>query len=112
MTISYEDFSKVEMRVGRIISVEGNIPGAKKKYYRLKIDFGPEIGIKQSAAQITDRYTMEELKGRLVLGVTNFPVRKIVDYMSEVLTLGVSDEKGQVVLIKPDVDVPLGVRLA
>ena len=112
MTISYSDFERVEIRLGRIIDVQGNIPGAKKNYYRLKIDFGKEIGVKNCAAQITDFYKPEDLMDRLVLAVTNFAPKKIVDYLSEVLVLGVSDDKDRVVLLKPDSDAPLGSRVS
>ena len=111
MAISYSDFEKVEINVGKIISVEDNIPGAKKQYYRLTVDFGPKIGIKQSAAQITEHYKREDLVGRQVIAVTNFEPKKIVDFMSEVLVLGVHDNEGRVILLKPDFAVPLGARM-
>jgi len=96
-----EDFEKLDIRVGRIIEVE-DFPEAKKPSYKLKIDFGPEIGVKNSSVQIVDLYKKEELKGKLVLGVVNFPPRKIGPFLSEVLTLGVPDEEGRCVLIVPD----------
>ena len=108
--IEYSDFEKVDIRVGRIVQVE-NFPQARKPAYKLLIDFGPEIGQKRSSAQITGRYTKEELIGRLVLGVVNFPPRQIGPVRSEVLTLGVPDENGEVVLISPTLDVPLGGKM-
>lgn len=105
-----EDFLKLDIRVGKVVSVE-DFPEARKPAYKLTVDFGPEVGIKKSAAQITKHYSKEDLKGRLVLGVTNFPPRQIGPFVSEVLTLGVPDENGEVVLIKPDMDVPLGGKL-
>ncbi|HLE47933.1 MAG TPA: tRNA-binding protein [Candidatus Thermoplasmatota archaeon] len=109
MTITWDDFTKVELRVGRIQKAE-HFPKAKKPAYRLWIDFGP-LGVKQSSAQITKRYRPEELVGRLVVGVTNFPPKQIVDFTSEVLTTGVIVQEGDVVLISPDHDVPLGARI-
>lgn len=108
--IAYEDFAKVEVRVGRIVSAEP-LEGARKPAYKLRIDFGPEFGVKQSSAQITAHYRPEELPGRQVLAVVNFPPRRIAGFRSEVLTLGLPDERGDVVLIVPTTDVPLGGRL-
>jgi tRNA-binding protein len=108
--ISFDDFLKVDVRIGRIIDVQP-FPEARKPAFKLKIDFGAEIGIKQSSAQITTHYTPETLMGRQVLAVVNFPPRQIGKFMSQVLTLGVPDENGQVVLIEPGHDVPLGGRL-
>ena len=108
--ISYSDFEKVDVRVGRIIEVE-DFPEAKKPAYKLLIDFGPEIGKKRSSARITRHYTREELVGKLVIAVVNFPPKQIGPFVSEVLTLGVPDENGEVVLLIPDQDVPLGVRM-
>jgi tRNA-binding protein len=108
--IGIEDFQKVDIRVGRVLSAE-LLEGARKPAYRLRIDFGPELGIKQSSAQVTVHYRTEELVGRLVLAVVNFPPRRIAGFKSEVLTLGVPDGAGNVVLIRPDADVPLGGRL-
>lgn len=108
--ISYEDFTKVDIRIGRILQVE-DFPEAKKRAYKLTIDFGAEIGIKQSSAQITVRYTKEELVGRLVMGVVNFPPKQIGPFVSEVLTLGFYDSEQAVVLAVPDKNAPLGARL-
>jgi len=108
--ISFDDFLKVDVRVGRILEAEP-FPEARKPALKLRIDFGPEIGMKKSSAQITRYYRPEELVGRLVLAVVNFPPRQIGPMRSEVLTLGVPDADGEVVLIHPDLDVPLGGRL-
>jgi tRNA-binding protein len=110
MTISFADFEKIDVRVGRIIRAD-TFPEARKPAYKLQIDFGPEIGVKKSSAQLTTHYQMDELTGRLVLGVVNFAPRQIGPFMSEVLTLGVPDADGGVVLIEPDRDVPLGGRM-
>lgn len=96
-----EDFEKLDIRLGKILEVE-DFPEAKIPAYKLRIDFGNEVGIKRSSARITDHYLKEELVGKLVLGVVNFPPRKIGPFESEVLTLGVPDENGKVVLIGPD----------
>lgn len=109
MQISYEDFEKVDMRVGRIIEVN-DFPEAKKSSYKLKIDFG-EIGIKVSSAQITDLYKKEDLIGKLVVAVFNFPPKQIANFKSEVLTLGVPDKFGKVVLLNPEREVELGVKV-
>ena len=110
MTISFADFERVDVRVGRVIKVE-SFPEARKPAYKLQIDFGPEIGVKKSSAQLTTYYRLDELEGRLVLGVVNFAPRQIGPFMSEVLTLGVPGPDGGVVLIAPDRDVPIGGRL-
>ena len=110
MPIAFADFEKVDIRVGRIIKAEP-FPEARKPAYRLQIDFGPEIGVKKSSAQLTTYYEADALTGRLVLGVVNFPPRQIGPFMSEVLTLGVPGADGGVVLIAPDRDVPIGGRL-
>lgn len=106
-----EDFQKLDIRVGKVLEV-ADFPEAKKPAYKLKIDFGPEIGIKNSSVQIVALYTKEELVGKLVLGVVNFPPRKIGPFESEVLTLGVPDREGKVILITPDMnDVVIGGKL-
>jgi tRNA-binding protein len=107
--IEFDDFLKVDMRVGRITEVE-DFPEARKPAWKLTIDFGEEIGIKRSSAQITN-YAREELEGRLVVAVVNFPPRQIGPVRSEVLTLGASNEAGEVILLAPDSDVPLGSRI-
>ena len=108
--ISYADFEKVDIRVGRITRAEP-FPQARKPAFRLWVDFGPEIGEKRSSAQITKHYTIEALIGRQVLAVVNFPPRQIGPVMSEVLVLGVPDEDGEVVLFAPSQQVPLGGRM-
>lgn len=108
--ITIEDFQRVDVRVGRVLSAEP-LAGARKPAYALRIDFGPEIGVKQSSAQVTIHYTPEALVGTLVLAVVNFPPRRIAGFRSEVLTLGVPDEHGAVILITPRSDAPLGARL-
>jgi tRNA-binding protein len=110
MTITYSDFEKVDIRVGRITRAEP-FPEARKPAIKLWVDFGPEIGEKRSSAQITKHYRPEGLVGRQVLAVVNFPPRQIGPVMSEVLVLGVPDEEGQVVLIGPGHEVPLGGKL-
>lgn len=108
--ITIEDFQKVDIRAGRIIEVE-EFPEAKKPAYKLTIDFGGEIGVKRSSAQITDRYFPQDLINRMVMAVVNFPARKIADFESDVLVLGLYNEEQEVVLISPDSYVPLGARL-
>ena len=108
--ITYPDFEKVDIRVGRIIDVQ-DFPEARNPAYKLKIDFGPEIGIKKSSAQITANYSKEELFNKLVLGVVNFPPKQIGPFISECLTLGLPDANGKVVLITPTMDLPLGGKL-
>jgi tRNA-binding protein len=106
-----EDFLQLDIRVGQIIRVE-DFPEARKPAYKLTINFGDEIGIKKSSAQIVARYTKEDLHERRILGVVNFPSRQIGPFVSEVLTLGVPDEHGDVILIAPDdKNAPLGGRL-
>lgn len=107
---TFDDFQKLDIRVGEIIEVE-DFPEAKKPAYKLKIDFGSEIGIKKSTAQLTKNYSKEELKNKKVLGVVNFPSRQIGPAVSEVLTLGVPDENNECVLISPDKDAPMGGKL-
>ncbi len=109
-TISWDDFAKVELRVGRVIRAEA-FPEARKPAYVLHVDFGPEIGVKKSSAQITDLYRPEELRGRLVVGVVNFPKKQIGPLMSECLVTGFHDEQGRVVLCVPERPVPLGAKL-
>ncbi len=108
--ISFDDFMKVDVRVGRIVEAQP-FPEARKPAIKLVIDFGGEIGRKKSSAQITKHYTPEALVGRQVLAVVNFPPRQIGKFMSEVLTLGVPDQTGEVVLIGPGLEVPEGGRL-
>lgn len=109
-TISFDDFLKVDIRLGRVIDAQ-EFPEARKPAYKLWIDFGPEIGVRKTSAQITELYSLDDLKGRLVMGVVNFPPRQIGPFMSEVLTLGVADTEGRVVLLSPDHDAPLGSRM-
>jgi tRNA-binding protein len=110
-TITWQDFEKVELRAGTIIEVN-DFPKARKPAFKLLIDFGTEIGIKRSSAQITKRYTKEELLGKQVICVTNFPARQIADFMSEILTTGFILENGEVVLSEPQHKVPNGSLLA
>lgn len=110
MTITYDDFDRVDIRVGRITRAEP-FPQARKPAFKLWVDFGGEIGEKRSSAQITKHYTPEELIGRQVLGVVNFPPRQIGPVMSEVLILGLPDADGEVVLIGPSHEVPLGGKM-
>lgn len=105
-----DDFLKLDIRAGRVLEAH-DFPEAKKPAYKLKVDFGPEIGQKWSSVQITQRYKREELVGRMVACVVNFPPRQIGPFFSEVLTLGFADTDGSVVLIRPDADVPLGAKL-
>jgi tRNA-binding protein len=108
--ITYDEFEKVEIRVGKVIQVE-DFPKARKPAYKLWIDFGEALGIKKSSAQITRLYAKADLVDRLVLAVTNFPPRQVADFMSEVLVLGIVVEDGEVALVLPDRPVPLGKRL-
>ncbi|MFN3487596.1 MAG: tRNA-binding protein [Emticicia sp.] len=110
-TITWQDFEKVELRTGTIIEVS-DFPKARKPAYKLLIDFGAEIGTKRSSAQITKLYTKEQLLGKQVICVTNFPPRQIADFMSEVLTTGFILEDGEVVLSEPQQKVPNGSLLA
>lgn len=108
--INYQDFEKVDIRVGEIVKVE-DFPEAKKPAYKLTIDFGSEIGIKKSSARITKHYTKRDLIGKQVIGVVNFPPKQIGPFVSEVLTLGLSDENGDVVLLTPTKKVPKGGKI-
>ena len=108
--ISYDDFAAVDIRVGRILRAEP-FAQARKPAFKLWIDFGPQIGERKSSAQITRHYTIESLIGRQVLAVVNFPPRQIGPFMSQVLVLGAPDADGEVVLLAPDHDVPLGGRM-
>ena len=108
--ISFDQFLTVDIRVGTVVGVEP-FAKARKPSLKLRIDFGPDIGIRKSSAQITEHYRAEELVGRQVAAVVNFPPRQIGPFMSEVLTLGFPDENGAVVLVRPDLAVPNGARL-
>jgi tRNA-binding protein len=108
-TITFEDFLKVDVRVGRVLEAAESTK-ARKPAYRLRVDFGPKLGVKTSSAQVTDHYTPEQLVGRQVLAVVNFPPRQVADVRSEVLVLGVVLEDESVVLVRPDREVPVGVR--
>ena len=108
--ISYEDFENVDIRVGEIVEVE-DFPEARKPAYKLAINFGDEIGTKKSSVQVTEHYTKEELIGKQVIAVVNFPVKQIGPFVSEVLTLGLPDETGKVVLLQPTQKVPLGGKM-
>ena len=107
--VTFDQFAVVDIRVGRIVEVE-DFPEARRPAWKLTVDFGPEIGRKRSSAQIRN-YERDELEGRLVLGVVNFPPRQIGPMRSEVLVLGASDVEGRVILLAPDADVPLGARI-
>ena len=109
-TIDWEDFERVDMRVGRVLEAEP-FPEARNPAIKLRIDFGP-LGIRQSSAQITRHYTPEALVGRLVVAVVNFPPKRVAGFRSEVLVLGAMPGPGDVVLLAPDLDVPLGTRIA
>ena len=108
--ITFDDFMKVDVRVGEVVRAEP-FPEARKPAYKLTIDFGPDVGVKRSSAQITRHYTTDQLTGRKVAAVVNFPPRQIGPFMSEVLMLGFPDEDGEVVLVGVDRDVPNGGRL-
>jgi tRNA-binding protein len=108
--LSYAEFERVDIRVGRIVEVE-DFPEARKPAFKLRIDFGPALGVRKSSAQTTKHYTKAALLNRLVVAVVNFPPKQIGPVMSEVLTLGVPDGDGGVVLLMPERDVPLGGRM-
>ena len=108
--IPFDDFMKVDIRIGQVVKAEA-FPEARKPAYKLTIDFGPEIGMKRSSAQITRHYTLEDLTGRKVAAVVNFSPRQVGPFLSEVLTLGFPDAEGEVVLVGVDRDTPLGGRL-
>ncbi|QDU92880.1 tRNA-binding protein [Lignipirellula cremea] len=110
-TITWADFERVELRAGTIVAVE-EFPAARKPAYKLKVDFGPELGVRQSSAQITVLYTKEELLGRQILGVVNFPPKQIGPFLSQFLVTGLYREDGAVVLASPEQPVPNGARLA
>jgi tRNA-binding protein len=109
VAISFDDFLAVDMRVGRVIEVQ-DFPEARKPAWKLTVDFGEEIGVKLSSAQVTN-YAREDLEGRLVVAVVNFPPRQIGPFMSEVLCLGAADDEDRIILLAPDADVPLGARI-
>jgi len=109
-TIDFNDFLKVDIRVGRILRAEP-YPEARRPAFKLWVDFGPEIGERKTSAQITKHYDLDDLPGRLVMGVVNFPPKQIGKFMSEVLILGVPDDEGEVVMLQPDKDVPVGGRM-
>ena len=108
--ITFDDFMKVDIRVGRVLRAE-DYPEARKPAIKMWIDFGPEIGERKTSAQVTAHYSLESLVGKQVMGVVNFPPRQIGKFMSEVLVLGLTDEEGGIVLLSPDQDVPLGERM-
>jgi tRNA-binding protein len=108
--ITREDFERVDIRVGEVIEVE-HFPEARKPAFKLIVDFGPEVGTRRTSAQLTARYEPEALVGHRVVAVVNFPPKRIAGFKSEVLVLGVPDDDGEVVLLSPDMDVPLGGRM-
>ena len=108
--ISWEDFEKVDVRVGKVLEAEP-FPEARKPTMKLSIDFGPDVGVKRTSAQLTAYYEPKEIVGKQVVAVVNFPPKRIADFESEVLVLGVPDEEGAVVLLAPDREVPLGGKM-
>ncbi|MCG3221551.1 MAG: tRNA-binding protein [Candidatus Heimdallarchaeota archaeon] len=108
--INFDDFEKVDIKVGRVVEVE-DFPEARKPSYKLMIDFGKTIGVKKSSAQLVSNYSKEDLRDRFVLCVVNFPPRQIGPVKSEVLVVGVPDKNGECILVKPDNEVPLGGKL-
>ncbi|HXW04112.1 MAG TPA: tRNA-binding protein [Vicinamibacterales bacterium] len=110
VTIAFADFERVDIRVGRIVQADA-FPEARKPAYKLVIDFGPALGTRTSSAQLTRHYSREDLVGRQIVAVVNFPPRQVGPFRSEVLTLGLPDEDGQVVLLGPEREVPLGGRV-
>lgn len=111
MAINYDDFLNVHIHAGKIIKAE-EFAEARNPAYKLQIDFGDDIGIKKSSAQITQNYTLSDLEGKIIAAVTNFPPKQIGPFMSEVLVLGFHDENENVSLVSPDADVPIGARLS
>jgi tRNA-binding protein len=109
-TIAYSDFEKVDMRIGKIVEVR-DFPEARKPAYQLKIDFGPEIGLKNSSAQLTSRYSKEDLLGRRIIAVVNFAPKQIANFVSEVLVLGVAADYGGIILLATESETPLGSRV-
>ena len=108
--ITWQDFEKVDMRVGKVLTVK-DFPEARQRAYKLTIDFGNEIGVKKSSAQITDLYSKEDLKDRLVIAVVNFPPKQIGPFMSECLVMGAYNDDGHVVLIQPNKGVQAGAKI-
>lgn len=108
--ITYEDFEKVDIRAGEIMEAE-DFPEARKPMYKITVDFGPEIGIKKSSGQFTHHYSKEELVGKMIIGVVNFPPKKIGSFVSEFLTLGLADEEDKIVLLMPTKKVPKGAKM-
>jgi tRNA-binding protein len=106
-TVPYAEFERLDIRAGRIVSVEA-FPAARKPAYKMTIDFGPDVGIKRSSAQITEHYAMESLVGKVIIGVVNFAPKRVADFTSEALVLGIADDNGHVVLLSPDYAVPIG----